>query len=118
MTDHEWQAYLDTLPPELSDLAQHLMERINTVLNRDRSRVLDELQHAERRMDTLAHRMSELTARLDAYEQQRAADVQAELAQFTADQLSPARRDELIGVLYNVATRVEALEQGRADRVR
>jgi hypothetical protein len=51
VNDQEWIAYLDTLPPELADLARHIMERINTVLNRDRNRQLSEAQRIEQRLD-------------------------------------------------------------------
>ena len=44
MNDAAWLAYLDTLPPDHRDLAQQIMLRIQTVLNADRTHVLDELQ--------------------------------------------------------------------------
>lgn len=115
MNDLEWQAYLDTLSPELADALSHLMERINTVINRDRSRALAEVQHLEQRMDKLGQRLSELTVRLELYEEQRAADVQAEIDRFAAQQLKPERVQELIGVLYTAVARIEALE--RANNV-
>lgn len=60
MNDQEWIAYLDTQPPELADLARHMMERINTVLNRDRSRHLVETQKIEQRLDLKKVRIADL----------------------------------------------------------
>lgn len=51
MNDIEWLAYLDTLPPELADLAGHIMERINTVINRERNRAAGEHQELHQRID-------------------------------------------------------------------
>lgn len=111
VTDLEWQSYLNTLPPELADLAGHLMERINTVLNRERSRALDEAQHLGRRMDVLAQRISDLVVRLELYEEQRASDVQASLARFAEQQLAPEQVQKLLGEVYRLGARLPGLEQ-------
>lgn len=48
MNDIEWLAYLDTLSPELADLARNIAERVNTLLNRERSQAIGERQTLER----------------------------------------------------------------------
>jgi hypothetical protein len=111
MNDAAWLAYLDTLPPDHKALAQRLMTRIQTILNSDRRKTLDDVQRAERRSDRNAERINETELRLDAYEQQRALDVQAELERFAAEQLPADERDKLIGVLYSLSARVDALER-------
>lgn len=42
MNDQDWQQYLAKLPPDARDLASHIMERINTLLNRERQKASDE----------------------------------------------------------------------------
>lgn len=71
MNDHAWMAYLDTLPPDLSDLAQHVLERVNTVLNRDRSLTLDEAQRIERRLEVLQRHIEAIDVRLDEQPRER-----------------------------------------------
>jgi hypothetical protein len=110
MNESLWSAFLDTLTPSDRNLAQKIMARIQTVLNSDRLHTLDEAQRVARRTDRNAERLEELAIRLDAYEEQRALDVAAELERFARDQLPPDERDKLIGVLYNVVTRIERLE--------
>jgi hypothetical protein len=56
MSDQEWMAFLDTLPPDLRTIAQRLLERFETVLERDRSRALEEMQRLERKVDGLKAR--------------------------------------------------------------
>lgn len=51
MNDVEWKNYLAELSPELRDLAGHIMERINTVLNRERNRAIGEHQDIHQRID-------------------------------------------------------------------
>jgi len=110
MNDSLWHAFLDTLTPSDRNLAQKIMARIQTVLNSDRVHTHDEIQRSVRRADRNAQRLDDLAIRLDAYEEQRALDVAAELERFARDQLPPDERDKLIGVLYNVVTRIERLE--------
>ena len=50
MNDQDWQQYLAALPPDQRDLASHIMERINTLLNRERARVGDEHDALEQRI--------------------------------------------------------------------
>ncbi len=64
MTNQEWQTYLASLPPELTDLAMHLMERINTVLGDDRLYMLGELQHMDQRLETLQRHIEAIDVRL------------------------------------------------------
>lgn len=115
MNDSAWLAFLDTLPPDHKELAQKLMARIQTIINSDRRKVLDDVQRAERRSDRNAARINETELRLDHYEQQRAADVQAELERFANEQLPVEEREKLIGVLYNLSARVETLERQAND---
>lgn len=110
MKTADWMAYLDTLPPDHRDLAQHIMSRIQTVLNSDRKKAHAEYQHAEHRIDYNAQRISDLDLRLDSYEAHRAKDVQNEIERFAREQLSADERERLIAVLYNVVARVERLE--------
>jgi len=60
MNDIEWSAYLDTQPPELADLAGHIMERINTVLGRDRHRVFGDMQEIHQRIDVHQTKIADL----------------------------------------------------------
>lgn len=60
MTDQEWQAYMAQLPPDLADLAAHIMERINTVLNRERSRALGDTQTLHQRLDNKKTKIADL----------------------------------------------------------
>lgn len=60
MNDREWVAYLDTLPPELSSLAQHIMERINTIANRERQRAHGEHQDIHQRLDVKRTKITDL----------------------------------------------------------
>ena len=62
MNDLEWLAYLDTLPPELRDLANNIAERINTLLNRERGRAIDERQELHQRSDTQGAKINDLRA--------------------------------------------------------
>lgn len=112
MNNTAWIAYLNTLPPDHQKLAQHLMTRIQTVLNSDRQHAFNEIQRAARRSDKNAERIDDLALRLDSYEEQRAADVQAELERFARDQLPADERDRLIGILHSLVARIEQLESG------
>lgn len=60
MNDIEWLAYLDTLPPDVADLAGHIMERMNTLLNRERSAAIGERQALERKIDVQATKIADL----------------------------------------------------------
>ena len=60
MSDQEWLAYLDTLPPELADALMHTMERVNTVLNRERSAAIGERQALERALTTERTKIADL----------------------------------------------------------
>lgn len=115
MNESAWLAYLDTLPPDHRALAQKIMDRVQTILNSDRTKSLDDIQRAERRSDANAHRITDLTLRLDRYEELRAKDVRDELAAFAQDQLPPDERDKLIEVLFNLSARVETLEKQAGD---
>lgn len=110
MNNVAWLAFLDTLPPDHKALALAIMERVQTVMNSDRQKVFDELQAGARRSDGNAARINDLDLRLDHYEAQRAKDVQSELERFANEQLPVEERDRLIGVLYNVVARLDALE--------
>lgn len=50
MTDQEWQQYLATLPSELADALYHTMERINTLLNRERHKTDGEYEVLEQQV--------------------------------------------------------------------
>jgi hypothetical protein len=106
MKQQDWMAYLDTLPPDHRSLAQKIMARVQTVLNSDR-------RHNEQRSDHNSERINELALRLDSYEEQRAADVRAELERFAKEQLSADEQSEMLRVLYLLTARVDKLE----DRV-
>lgn len=110
MNNADWLAYLDTLPPDHRDLAQKIMARIQTIINSDRMKFIDEVQRAERRSDANANRITDLTIRLDTYEATQADHVKAELETFAQKMMDDAERDQVIKVLYNLATRVEAIE--------
>ncbi len=110
MNQSTWNAFLNSLPADHQELAAKLMERIQAVLNSDRTHVLDETQRAHRRSDGNAARINELAIRLDIYEQQRADDVQAELERYAREQLPPDERDRLIAILHDLVVRVERLE--------
>lgn len=71
MNDIEWLAYLDTLPPELSDLATNIAERINTLLNRERNAAISERQALERQVTDLRTRTKDLLDRIAELEQLR-----------------------------------------------
>lgn len=60
MNDIEWLAYLDTLPPELADLARNIAERVNTLLNRERSKAIGERQDMERQQDEQRTKIADL----------------------------------------------------------
>ena len=72
MNDVAWLAYLDTVPPQHRALAQHVMERIQFVINSDRNRTLDELQRIERRLELVQREIVALNTRLDEQAQARA----------------------------------------------
>jgi hypothetical protein len=110
MNQTAWNLFLNTLPEDHRDLAIKIMERVQAVINGDRSHLLNELQRGYRRSDGNAARINELALRLDHYEQQRADDVKNELERYARDQLPPDERDQLIAVLYNLVARVEQLE--------
>ena len=110
MNNTAWIAYLNTLPPEHQQLAQQLMVRIQTVINSDRQHAFDEIQRATRRSDKNAERIDDMTIRLDSYEAQRAADVEAELERFAREQLPVDERDKLIAILHDLVARVKRLE--------
>lgn len=76
MSDAEWQQYMADLPPELRDLAGHIMERINTVINRERNRAVGEHQDIHQRLDVKKVKIADirmiindLVARVAALEQ-------------------------------------------------
>ncbi len=110
MNQSTWNAYLNSLPADHRDLAIKLMERIQAILNGDRSHLLDELQRGHRRSDSNSERINVLDIRLDVYEQQRADDVKAELERFAREQLSLTEADALVKALYSLTARVEELE--------
>lgn len=60
MSDQEWLAYLDTLPPELASLANYVTERVNTLLNRERSKAIGERQELERKLDEQRAKINDL----------------------------------------------------------
>jgi hypothetical protein len=60
MNDIEWQQYLATLPKELADLAGHIMERINTVVSRERNRAFGEHQEIHQRIDVKQTKLADL----------------------------------------------------------
>lgn len=60
MNDIEWLAYLDTLSPELASLANNITERINTLLNRERHKAIDERQALERQLNEQRTRINDL----------------------------------------------------------
>ena len=60
MTDQEWREYLATLPPELAAIAYNTAERVNTLLNRERSKAIDERQALERRLDAQGVQINDL----------------------------------------------------------
>ena len=110
MNKNDWNIFLNSLPADHRDLAIKFMERIQAIMNGDRSHLLDEMQRSHRRSDSNAERISELAIRLDIYEQQRADDVKAELERFAREQLSKSEADQFVATLYDLAARVEKLE--------
>ncbi len=110
MNQAVWNAYLNSLPADHQALAIKLMERIQAILNSDRTHLLDEMQRTHRRHDGNAARINDLSMRLDVYEQQRADDVRAELERFAREQLSKTEADALVKTLYSLTARVEGLE--------
>jgi len=65
MTDQEWAAYLDTLSPEQRIFAQLLREMMSTLLDRERSRWIDERQALEREIARLRVRVDVLHQTID-----------------------------------------------------
>lgn len=115
MNDSAWTAFLDTITPQERALAQSIMARVQTILNSDRNKVFDRLQHADQRSDHNAYRISDLDHRLDAYEEQQAKHVAAELERFAKEQLSSDALEAIHNVLYNISTRLEQLERQVGD---
>lgn len=60
MNDIEWLAYLDTLPPSLAELARNITERVNTLINRERSHAIGERQALERQQDEQRTKIADL----------------------------------------------------------
>ena len=110
MNKSTWNAFLSSLPADHQELAIKLMERIQAILNSDRTHLLDEMQKTHRRHDSNAARINDLAVRLDIYEQQRADDVQAELERYAREQLPPDERDRLIAILHDLVVRVKQME--------
>jgi hypothetical protein len=117
MTDHEWAIVLDRWPSDLRDVAQTVMERIDTLLGRERSVCLSQFQallgrldRIERRQSRNAERIDDLQIRLDHYEQDRLDEARVEIERLAADMLPKDERDKLIRVLYRLAADVEALK--------
>lgn len=100
MNNSAWLAFLDTLTPEHRALAQKIMDRIQTVMNSDRSKTFDDIQRGERRADGNAKKIDELHLRLDAATQVIYDELSA-----LSDQLPPPE------VLFNLSARIEALEK-------
>lgn len=67
-----WTAYLDTLPADERERAQHIMARIQFVINSDRNRTLDDVQRLERKVDVLQREIVALNTRLDEQARERA----------------------------------------------
>jgi hypothetical protein len=60
VNDIEWLAYLGTLSPELAALAHNTAERVNTLLNRERSKAIGERQELERKIDEQRTKIADL----------------------------------------------------------
>jgi hypothetical protein len=58
MNDQEWISFLDSLTPEERKLAQTVLARLEYVLERFRSQMLNDMQHAARRSDATVTRMN------------------------------------------------------------
>lgn len=75
MNDMAWMAYLDTLPTDLRDLAQNLMDRTQTVINEGRILEIEDVQGLEdramnqqRQITADELRQDDMDARMDADE--------------------------------------------------
>jgi hypothetical protein len=117
MNDREWTIALDRWLPELRDVAQTVMERIDTLLGRERSACLSQFQtilgrldRIERRQTGNSERVDALQVRLSHYEQERLDEAQAVIERLAADMLPKGEREKLIGVLYTLVTDVAALK--------
>lgn len=65
MNDQSWVAFLDALAPEQRDLAQIIMQRITTLLEKERSACLVDVQRIERRQVRNAERIDTQHQALD-----------------------------------------------------
>ncbi len=110
MNDAAWHTFLDTLDPDRRRQAQSIMARVQTVLNSDRRKTIDDVQRVERRHDRNAERINELAIRLDVYEAQRATDIRSELERIASDVLTKEEIADLLTGLYRLTARIEKLE--------
>lgn len=106
---------LDSLTPAERDLAQAIMLRIQTILNSDRSRLLDMLQHLERRADKRAEQINDLQMRLDNYVQKTDRMVLQWIEHAAQNLPSREEFETFLQVLYSVAARTESLEAERRN---
>ena len=103
-------AWLADIPAERREDYVKVLERIQTILNQDRSYMLDQQQRIERRQDGLSSRQAEIVERLDRYEEQRAKDVAAEIDRMLQMTITRQEYDALMVVLYELTTRIAKLE--------
>jgi len=71
MTDSEWIAYLGTLPPQHRELAQHMMIRIQSIINCDRVETLDLIQRLEELLTLVQCEIEALNVRMDEWDGSR-----------------------------------------------
>jgi hypothetical protein len=110
VNDQAWTVFLDRLPLDLRDAAQVIMQRITTLLEKERLACLADVQRVERRQSRSAERIDDLQLRLDRYEQDRLDEARVEIERLAADMLPKDERDKLIQVLYRLAADVEQLK--------
>lgn len=110
MNSAAWNAWLAELPEDRRDEYVKVLERIQTILNQDRSYMLDQQQRIERRQDGLSSRQAEIVDRLDRYEEQRAKDVAVEIDRMLQMTITRQEYDALMVVLYELTTRIAKLE--------
>lgn len=120
MNSAAWNAWLAELPTDRRDEYVKVLERIQAILNQDRSYMLDQQQRIERRQDGLSSRQAEIVDRLDRYEEQRAKDVAAEIDRMLQMTITRQEYDALMVALYELTARIAQLEplQDLTTRVR
>lgn len=110
MNNAQWSAFLASLPAERREELGTVLERVTKIVAETHSYLLDQLQRVERRQDTISQRQTDQASRIDAYEEQRARDVRAEIDRRLADTITREEHDALMTAIYELTTRIQKLE--------